>query len=544
MKNDLDYNPAVLAKRGRLNTGVEPHTGPWTDREKRHLLRRTMFGISKDAWSLFKDLSLEESLQKLLQENEAPPPPVNDYNGDELIDPNVPLGETWINDRKRGESEITSARVVSLKCWWINSMLDHAPTLHEKMIFFWHNHLATQSWEVFWPSMTYDHFNLLREYAFGSFKTMVKKVTVDPHMLLYLNGAHNRKEAPDENYARELQELFCVGKGPEAKFTESDVQAAAKVLTGHSIKWDENGRYLYKPYWHDITDKQFSSFYGNAVIRGRAGMEGAQELDDLMDLIFAQNEVANFIVRKLYRFFVFSDIDEVTEEEVIKPLAQIFRDSDYQIMPVLHTLFSSAHFFDPGNHGAMIKTPLDFLVGFWRTGDVRMPEGSGLVQQKLIRQSMLWSMNNLGLEVLDPPNVAGFPAFYQYPQYDKSWITTNTILRRASMTDAFIFWGFWSRDLRTNIDLISHVESLEKPGDPQELIDELIDLHLGHPISDTVKKRFMDILLSGQQNPSYWTTSWQEYQNDQGNEMKKMTVEVRLKVLFQHMMQLSEYHLF
>jgi len=526
-----------------LETGVEPYDGPWTDQERYHLLRRSLFGLSADSLATFSELSLQQSLDLLLSDPEPLPVPVNDYNTEDIIDPKVPFGETWVNNTERDSDDVTSARIVSLKSWWINSMLNQAPNLTDKMTFFWHNHLATQSWEVYWPHTTYNHFELLRRNTFGNYKELVKSFTLDPHVLLYLNGAVNRQEAPDENYARELQELFCIGKGPEAMFTEEDVRMAARVLTGHSIDWENGASYLFREYWHDSGDKQFSAFYGNTVIKGRTGAEGAEELDELIDMIFSQRELAAFIVRKMYRVFVYSDIDMTTEENVIAPLAQIFRDSNYEIKPVMKALLGSAHFFDEANRAAMIKSPLDFMIGFWRTGGVSMPNGANMRQQREIRTSMLWTMSNIGLEVMDPPNVAGYSAYYQFPQFDRNWITTNSVTTRALVSDSFIHWGYWSQDLLTNINLLDHVASFEVPEDPEQLVDTSIALHLAHPPSDAVRARMIATLLSGQQNNYYWTNAWYDYIDNPTDEMARGTVEVRLKVMFQFLFQLSEYQL-
>ncbi|MDH3651561.1 MAG: DUF1800 domain-containing protein, partial [Saprospiraceae bacterium] len=118
---------------------------------------------------------------------------------------------------------------------------------------------------MFWPNQSYRHFEILRKYAFGNFRDLVKRITLDPLMLLYLNGAANNKFAPDENFARELQELFCIGKGPDSKFTEQDVQEAARVLTGHTINW-ESGEYYFNAGLHDDGDKEFSDFYNSTII--------------------------------------------------------------------------------------------------------------------------------------------------------------------------------------------------------------------------------------------------------------------------------------
>lgn len=533
-----------MAEGRNLQTGLAPYTGTWGRKQLIHLMRRSLFGVSADHLAAMINLDMNAAVETLLRNDPDPAVPVNDYNTDDFTDPRVAFGESWLEDLNRDDSDLVSLRVISLKTWWISNILGQDLSLHEKMIYFWHNHLATQSWEVFWPSLTYDHFDGLRQEAFGNFKEMVRKITLDPHVLLYLNGAANNKFAPDENYARELQELFTIGKGPDAKFTESDVQAAARVLTGHSIDWEGGGTYLYRDYWHDEEDKQFSSFYNNKVIKGRSGEDGASEVDDMIEMIFENNEVAPFVARKMYRFFIHSGIDEQVEADVIQPLATIFRDANYEIRPVLKALLSSEHFYDEANHGAAIKSPLDFLLGFWRSFGVKMPENATPQNDKEIRNSLLWSMNNLGLEIMDPPNVAGYPAYYQIPQFDKHWISTNSITTRALQTDSFIYWGFWSEKLLTNVDLISFLKTMDHPEDPVQLIDDLNEIFLGVPLSQASSNRMLGVLLSGQQTNSYWTNAWFDHLDDPNNAMKKEVVESRLKVMFQFFLQRPEYHLF
>ncbi len=202
--------------------------------------------------------------------------PVNNYNdpANGVEDPEIAFGETWINSAYGDQYE--GPRTNSLKGWLIKNMLNQDTSVEEKMLLFWHNLLPIQTWGVFYAKLSYRYFEMLRRNLFGNFKTMIKELTLDPAMLLYLNGTFNNKEAPDENYGRELQELFCIGKGPNANFTEEDVQAAARVLTGWVVRWEdfEASRtlpsYFYSPF-HDTTNKQFSAFYGNRVI-----MEGPE----------------------------------------------------------------------------------------------------------------------------------------------------------------------------------------------------------------------------------------------------------------------------
>ena len=191
-------------------------------------------------------------------------------------------------------------------------------------------------------------------------------------MQKYLKGEKKTATAPNENYGRELQELFTIGKDATGNppYTEDDVKAAARVLTGWrndlvAGTTSANGFNSYfDPAKHDTADKQFSAFYNYTQINGLSGTGAVSELDDLLNMIFAKDEVSLFICRKLYRYFVYYEIDAATEQNVIVPLAAVFRSNNYEIVPVLDVLFRSEHFFDVLNQGCLIKNPIDFSVGF------------------------------------------------------------------------------------------------------------------------------------------------------------------------------------
>ena len=176
-------------------------------------------------------------------------------------------------------------------------------------------------------------------------------------MLYYLNGYLNTNTSPDENYARELQELFTIGKENTPNYTEDDVKAAAKVLTGWRINTTTTLPTVYfDSTKHHTSNKLFSSFYGNTTIAYQSGSNGALETDALMDMVFSkQQEVAKFICRKLYRFFIYYTIDNTVEANVITPLAQIFINNNWDIVPVLKTLYKSEHFFELNSKGCIIK---------------------------------------------------------------------------------------------------------------------------------------------------------------------------------------------
>jgi uncharacterized protein (DUF1800 family) len=191
----------------------------------------------------------------------------------------------------------------------------------------------------------------------------------------------NTKTAPDENYARELQELFTIGKNLSSHYTEEDVKQAAKVLTGWRTNRTTITSFFDSPK-HDTGNKTFSAFYNNTVITGKTGANaGIDELNDLLNMIFQQQEVAKYIVRKIYRFFVYYIIDESVETNVIVPLANVFRNNNYEIKPVIETLLKSEHFHDPLNSGCMIKAPIDHVIGLARQTNLVFPDNSDIQKQ-------------------------------------------------------------------------------------------------------------------------------------------------------------------
>jgi uncharacterized protein (DUF1800 family) len=528
---------------------LKKYKGKWGQPEVKHLLKRTLFGARKEDIDHFASASLRHAIQQLLHTEEpAPAPPINHYNDEKYTDEEIQAGATWITATKVSGMN-SGRRRNSFKAWWMGNMLNQQRTLREKMVLFWHNHFATEMKTVDNPTMIYKHNVLLRQYALGNFKAMVRAVTLDAAMLKYLNGNANTKKAPDENYGRELQELFTVGKGPGSQYTEADVKAAARILTGFRINNkslpDVHGEF--DAGRHDERDKQFSAFYNNQVIKGRKGKEGEAELDELLNLIFQQPEVARFICRKLYRFFVYHQIDEATEKNIIEPLAHTFRQNNYEIKPVLARLLSSRHFFDMGNRGGIIKSPVDFAVGLCREYNVSFPGEDSYVELYNLWFSIQTITSQMQQNIGDPPNVAGWPAYYQEPLYDKSWISSDTLPRRTAFTDRMVNNGFNRNNKKILIDPVQYVKQLPAPGDPDKLIGELAALLYAVELP-AEEKQYMKagILLQGLQGMAsdhYWTDAWNKLQKDPDDAANAKNVTNKLKNLLKYMMSLPQYQL-
>lgn len=522
-----------------INSGLAPFTGPWETKQVAHLLRRTMFGARNTDIYFLQNMSPSAAVDVLLEEPPLPDPPVNDY-GSEAQDPIVPNGFPWVDAPFAGG--VDEWRERSLKCWWLGNQLSPEISLQEKMVMFWHNHIPIQFELVDNARYSYRYLATLYEHAFGNFKEIVKALTLDPAMLLYLNGTLNNVNSPDENYARELQELFCIGKGPDANFTQEDVQAAARVLTGWKTELAYPVTYFAENA-HDADDKQFSEFYGNTLIEGKSGPEGAEELDELLDMIFDNEETARFIVRKLYTFFVYQELTEQVEQDIILPLAQILRDNDWEIKPVLDTLLKSEHFFDPWNRGSMLKSPLEQVVGMLREMNVTWPDASDYQALFQLRQNILSWVPDMLQNPGDPPDVSGWPAWFQTPIFYKWWITVSTLPRRAQHTDLLLFTGYAADTETVKIDVVSYTESLTDPFDPDALVDEVLALFYGIEVVEVVRQQLKDILIDGQNQDLYWTDAWADYVNNPSNATAFGVVETRLQAFFQAIFQLEEYQL-
>lgn len=524
----------------RADSALLPYTGSFGTKEIVHLLKRTMFGVTKSDLDHFKNKTLPEIIEELLHPASfSQPLPVNDFDQVGLF---VPYGATWVG-APFNNAEDDGYRITSFKKWAMGVFVNHDRTIREKMLLFWHNHFATQT-DVGRCNLIWNHHQLLRNECLGNFKELTRHITLDPHMLRYLNGEENTRSAPNENYARELQELFCIGKGPDAKFTESDVKQAAKVLTGWKVDLDKNTSY-FKQEDHDSSDKSFSSFYGNKIIRGQSGPEaGERELADLLDMIFANRETALFICRKLYRWFVYFDIDEAIEKKIISPLADLFIKSGFDIKPVLVSLLGSSHFFDAGNIGAQIKSPLDFCIGLQREFNIPYVLDKDYSVNYSMLQFLIEYCTTIGQAYADPPNVSGWPAYYQAPAFYELWINTSTYPKRNEFSSTLIDYGYNREGRFFAADVIAFARSFPEPGNPDALIRDSLDLLYTIPVSEESKNKLKkETLLSGQTQDHYWTDAWNDFAAAPSNMVLRSVVENRLKNLYRYIVNSPEYQL-
>jgi uncharacterized protein (DUF1800 family) len=426
--------------------------------------------------------------------------------------------------------------------------MDPELSIREKMVLFWHNHFVTS--DIGEPIAVYIYSNTLRKHALGNFRELTKAITIDPTMLLFLNGNENNKFAPNENYARELLELFTVGKGPVAgpgdytTFTEDDVAAMSKVLTGWRFRYDMNapdGEFkvssIFRPNLHDDSSKQLSNRFNNAVINPN----GEQEYADLIDVIFQQDECARFISRKLYRWFVHYKIDENIEQNVIVPMSQLIIDNDYDIKPALKALLMSEHFYNPELRGCMIKNPFDYGLGIFGAFQVEMPDEIQSLYE--IWSAMFNAAAGLQMTYYGIPQVAGWKAYYQEPSFYRIWINSTTIPIRFLIADIMSLVGIQVSDFLASIDVLRFIdENVSDPSDPNKLINEITQLIFPVELPDEQKDVVKEALIPGL--PDFeWTVEYGLYLQDPTNEIIKASVEAKLRFMLRTMMNLPEFNL-
>ena len=564
---------------GNVTSGLAPYTGPFGKSEAIHLLNRTCWGFKKPhADTLVSAGSVTAAVNIILNTNPAAPsPPVNWYQNLAVDTGAVPYGSDWTNNPSPSIDAPTTLlqqannryRIEGQRCWLFEQALNSDVTIKEKMVWFWYHFLpidfdainnsnnsftSTNSARIF-----YSYFKMFRDNPTGNFKVLIRNLATQPAMMYYLNNQANTASAPDENFAREIMELFTLGKDPLSQYTQADVVAAAQVLTGWRVQNLNTATpsTSFVPSFHKTGNKQFSAFFNNTVIQNPTPANlanGASELDAFIDLIFTKKQVVSeYICRRLYRYFIYYDIDANIEANIITPLAQTFVANNWNILPVLDKLFKSEHFFDMANRGVMIKSPFDAVINtlkhFNTTYNIATPTNYQAQYQ------LLGFFNNIICMPMEQrmgsiPNVSGWNAYYQTPAYHEYWINTNTIQKRFAFLERIFGIGY---SLNYNglvtvikVEPIAYIQQFTSIdiSNPNELVAECLKYLLPVDLSLTQKNAIkQQTLLYQQITDGYWTVAWINYMGAPTNASYKSLVTDRLKNLLYTVVQLAEYQL-
>ncbi|CAH0169810.1 hypothetical protein SRABI27_01570 [Pedobacter sp. Bi27] len=362
----------------------------------KHLYNRAGFGVSYADLQKLSKKNLDKVVDNLLKDSLKNDPInlVNDYESKRqlLVQAGLYSKKDLTDEEKKMRQQIVREQnEVSrdLNIAFITKMINTDAPLREKMTLFWHGHFACRSNNPFFAQQLN---NIQRANALGSFKTLLIEVSKSPAMLQYLNNQQNRKGKPNENFARELMELFTLGRG---NYTEQDIKESARSFTGWM--YDKDGSFIFRQNLHDPGTKTFFGKIGN--------FEG----ENIIDIILEKPETSQFIARKVYKFFV----NDNPNEDHIKELATHFYNSKYDIGSMMKKMFTSDWFYSPENVGTKIKSPAEFLVGLSREFYVTYNKPQVLIQLQ----------SSLGQYLFNPPNVAGWPG-------GQSWIDSSSLMLR------------------------------------------------------------------------------------------------------------------
>ena len=535
------YSPTALM-------GLAPYEGEWTATQAAHLLRRTGFGLVPAEVDQLAEATPAAAVDLLLEDRPLPPGPIN-YNN--LLDPNVPLGEQWDGQPLIAGINLNTYRNQSLRAWVFDSIRTDGLSVRERMAEFWLNHFSIAGTGQ--AQVLYDYQKLIREFALGNFKELIKRITVEKAMLVFLNGNQNFAASPNENFARELLELFTLGKGPQiapgdyTNYTEDDVRALARALTGWRTRYLATTNPGLRPeaYFqanrHDTTDKQLSHHFNNDVITDG----GAEEYKAVIDRIFQQPVVATHLCRKLYRHFVYYKVDETEENEIINEMAHILVANDFEVRPVLRALFLSAHFYDTDNQGPMIKNPLQLSGGLMRTfNHEHQFDALPLEQQRRLLNYYYTRAALMDMEYFSPPSVAGWEAYYQAPSYSRIWINSSTLQERTRLTQTMTSAngvGIGEGE-RGKFDYLSWIRQIPGAVDPNVLISGITSYLLPRPLTEGQMANLKDVLIPGL--PDFeWSVEYGDHLANPNDTDLAASVEAKLRDLFRAVFSLAEFQL-
>lgn len=500
-----DFFGSIFESSARkVTASLDVYQQPLSLSDAYHLLRRTSFILDLNYAKSLVGKTAETAVDEIIRntKNKPSPQPPSFWN-DGFPDPRLDGAGAAGNDGKiRSQNN-------DLQLWWIKLMQADTNSLSERLAFFWHGHFTSQYniCNLIPAQLMYRQNALFRKYELGDFTNFLKEVTLDGAMLLYLNGNDNRNEAPNENYARELFELFSLGVG---NYTEADVREAARALTGWKVNFFNNDEKLYSPFLRaGFFDTKEKVVFGSTLKMGyEINEENVRKnsINGIIDAISSKKgkEMAAFISNKLYRQFVYSK-PNAADQTFIQSLAKRFQDSNYQLEPLIRSILVSSHFFDPQNRGIQIVSPLESVLNFTSHFSVSEERKNNL-------------MKGLGLELLAPPTVAGWVGY-------RSWITTKTLPLSIQY-----FSDFLSREPEESVG--QWAKQFDGFTDSYKLTEQIASLLLGRLPNEKRMEALMNKMLGGA--PYYeWSNLVQSTSN----------AGLRIKVLINELIKTPEFYL-
>jgi uncharacterized protein (DUF1800 family) len=399
-----------------------------------HLLRRAGFGATETELDQFATLGFAGAVDRLLH-----PEQVDDSATDQAL---APLAATLT----------TPKQIEAAKYWWLNRMLYTRRPLQEKMTLFWHNHFATANSKVNNSTLMLQQIQLFRDSGLGNFETLLQKVTRDPAMLIWLDNRLNRKASPNENYAREVQELFTVGLG---NYTEQDVHEAARAFTGHSL--DRTLSYVFNKNQHDTGTKTFE------------GQTGNFDADDILAILVRNPATARYITNKLFTWFVYDNPDP----SVVDRLSSTFTTSGFDVRSVLQDIFTGPEFLSPQAFHGVIKQPVDYVVGSLKSLNVQN-----------VGPDVTAVLRRMGQDLLNPPDVSGWRG-------GPAWINSSTLFERFNWGDRLAIGRDSTKPYFTDVPGQIQAQGVTSP---DALVDYYLSLFVDGDVTPETRLGLIDYL--------------------------------------------------
>jgi len=586
-KIDLKLLLDSRQKTTEVRKTLKQYQGEFGYKQKRHLLNRVLVGYAERHMKDLEGLNLDQAID-LIFKPQVLGEPVNNYYHD--FPPEEYKKKYLVEDVKPGEPFISKAlskverqgfvpefagpeRLGALDSWIYTSIYVQPTSVAWRLFMFLHT-LTPYNDDNARIKPSFYSLKLTFEGAWRSYKDYIYDVSLSAKMLEFLNLRYSKKEAPDENFAREVQELFTVGKRPFSKFTESDVKAAARLLVGWDYYYDETfhnegfgTKNKYDENNHDTGDKQFSKFYGNRLIKGKTGPDGGKvELKEFFDMIFETDEVSIYLSRRLVQFFVYPILNDYVEENIIKPLAEILKKNNYSLAETLKVLLKSEYFFAEEFYNSMIKSPMEYSMGMYKEfeilkGNVTYDNYNSFFSEdwkqfepkyldpiylgyRYFSQVRFHAIGRQGYSIANPPSVSGWQAYYQEPVYDLIWINSDSIKRRKDLAESIAKNGinFFDRpSVRFDMNIL--IKKIKDPSNINSFIRELAKIILGVDISEKAFLRIKKSILGDNFPDYYWSDAVNSFLNNP-NRDNYNTLYIRVGQILAQIFDLNEIHVF
>ena len=441
----------------------------WNQSSAAHLLGRTMIGPTYNDIIDSTNNRLNYTVSTLLGELETPEPP-----GSWVEDP-APAWDQLTDDEVDELMQQYRDHMWEMATWWIIRMTQNSKNITEQMTLFWHNFFATAQSKVFFPQAMYEQNKIFREYGLGNFKELLRRVTFGPAMMIWLDIHRSKKHNPNENFSRELMELFTLGVD---NYSQNDIVEASRAFTGYVTNGVETNYDYENLVGNDIHWDEWHDFDNKTVL----GQTGPWTGDDIINIILEQENCAKHICRRIYKWFVYENVNE----SVVEEMADVLRDNNYEIRPALEFLFKSEHFYDNNYRGALIQNPIGFLPGLIRKFGMQnftFPDGF-----------LLRSVGVLGMTPLEPPDVNGWIGY-------RSWINSITLPLRKLVGCSLVTGSSPIGSFDFTVDVRSMAQSMYSSNDPgyasEQIVRKLAFVLIGIPLSNELETRMLDILLDG-----------------------------------------------